>query len=179
MGSEIHERYRDQFPVTQSLIYLNHAAVAPLCKPAADAMKHLADDALLFGSLNYDQWLAAYEGVRQAAARLIGSSPREIAIVKNTSEGVATIAAGIDWRPGDRIVAFHEEFPANFLPWKRLEESGVRVAWLSVEDPLDRIDEACRGARLLAISFVQYLSGYRANLEAIGEICSRHGCLFF
>jgi cysteine desulfurase / selenocysteine lyase len=176
---ELHERYRDQFPVTESLIYLNHAAVAPLCKPAAEAMKYLADDALRFGSLHYDQWLAAYEGVRQSTARLIGASPREIAIVKNTSEGIATVAIGIDWRAGDKIVAFHEEFPANFLPWKKLEDIGVRITWLSVEDPLDKIDAACEGARLLAISFVQYLSGYRADLNGIGEICHRRGCFFF
>src|SRR5712692_2394127 len=179
MGSEIFERYRDQFPVTASLIYLNHAGVAPLCKPAADAIRHLTDDALGFGSLHYDQWLAAYEGLRMAAAHLIGSSPREIAIVKNTSEGVAMVATGMDWKSGDRIVAFHQEFPANFLPWKKLEEFGVDITWLSVEDPLDKIDAACRGARLLAISFVQYLRGYRADLNAIGEICRRRGCFFF
>src|SRR5437667_5546023 len=179
MGSEIFDQYRDQFPVTASLIYLNHAGVAPLCKPAADAMQDLAADALGFGSLHYDQWLKAYEGLRLAAARLIGSGPREIAIVKNTSEGVAMVATGIDWKSGDRIVAFHEEFPANFLPWKKLEESGVEITWLSVEDPLDKIDAACRGARLLAISFVQYLSGYRADLNAIGAICHRRGCFFF
>ena len=179
MGFQIYERYRDQFPVTESLIYLNHAGVAPLCKPAAEAMKQLADDALRFGSLHYDQWLAAYEGVRLSAARLIGASPREIAIVKNTSEGIATVAIGIDWKPGDRVVAFHEEFPANFLPWKQLEQLGVRITWLSVNDPLDIVDAACWGARLLAISFVQYLSGYRADLNAIGEICRRRGCFFF
>src|SRR5215467_12022124 len=180
MGSpNLHERYRDQFPVTESLIYLNHAAVAPLCKAAADAMKGLADDALYFGSLHYDKWMAVYEGVRQAAARLTGAGPREIAIVKNTSEGIATVATGIDWKPGDRIVAFHEEFAANFLPWKKLEEVGVKVTFLSVEDPLDKIDVACEGARLLSISFVQYLSGYRADLNSIGEICHRRGCFFF
>ena len=179
MGSKIYERYRDQMPITESLIYLNHAAVAPLCKPAADAMKELADEAMRFGSLHYDRWLAVYEGVRSLTARLIGANPCEIAIVKNTSEGIATVAIGIDWKPGDRIVAFHEEFPANFLPWKQLENNGVRVTWLSVEDPLDKVDAACSGARLLAISFVQYLSGYRADLNAIGEICRRHGCFFF
>jgi cysteine desulfurase/selenocysteine lyase len=176
---QLHEQYRDEFPVTEALIYLNHAAVAPLCRRAAEAMKNLADDALRFGSLHYDRWLAAYEGVRESAARLIGAGPREIAIVKNTSEGIATVATGIDWRAGDRIVAFHEEFPANFLPWKKLEECGVRITWLSVEDPLDKVDAAAEGARLLAISFVQYLSGYRADLNAIGEICHRRGCFFF
>src|SRR4051812_42243186 len=99
-------RYRKQFPVTERLVYLNHAAVAPLCKPAADAMKRLADDACLYGSLHYDQWLDAYQGLRVAAAALIGARKSEIAIVKNTSEGIATVAAGLQWAPGDKIVAF-------------------------------------------------------------------------
>src|SRR5690348_10486809 len=175
---DICERYADQFPVREHLIYLNHAAVAPLCRPAADAMKRLADDCLEFGSLHYDEWLAAYEGLRVAAGRLIGASRSEIALTKNTSEGIATIATGLDWKAGDRVVGFREEFPANYFPWKKLEERGVRVTWLSVKDPLDRIDEACRGARLLSISFVQYLSGYRAPLPAIGEICRRNHCIF-
>jgi selenocysteine lyase/cysteine desulfurase len=138
----------------------------------------MAADAMDYGSLHYGQWLETYEGLRAAAARLIGADRGEIALVKNTSEGISTIAVGLDWRPGDKVVAFREEFPSNYYPWKRLEESGVRVEWLSYLDPLDRIDQACRGARLLAISFVQYLSGHRADLEAIGEICHRHGCAF-
>ena len=172
------ERYIHQFPVRDRLIYLNHAAVSPLCKPAADAMKALADDCLHCGSLHYDQWLAAYEGLRVAAAELVGGSRSEIALVKNTSEGIATVAMGLNWRPGDRIVAFREEFPANYYPWKRLEEQGVAVTWLSVDDSLEEIDRAARGARLLAISFVQFLSGYRAPIEAIGEICHRNRCIY-
>jgi selenocysteine lyase/cysteine desulfurase len=172
------EQYADQFPVRERLVYLNHAAVAPLSRRAADAMKRLADDCLEFGSLHYDIWMAEYEGVRQAAAQLIHADRSEIALVKNTSEGIATVAVGLDWRPGDRVVAFREEFPANYFPWKRLEQRNVEVTWLSIHDPLDRIDEACRGARLLAISFVQYLGGYRAPLREIGEICARHGCIY-
>lgn len=172
-------RYRHCFPVTDKLIYLNHAGVAPLCKPAADAMRHFADDALQFGSHHYQEWLATYEGLRGAAARLIGAGRNEISIVKNTSEGIATVAAGLKWRPGDKVVAFQEEFPANYFPWKRLEAKGIHVEWLSVWDSLDKLDRACRGARLLAISFVQYLSGFRADIESIGEICHLRGCLLF
>ncbi len=172
------ERYRDQFPVTERLVYLNHAAVTPLCRPAAEAMQSLAQDALDFGSEHYQKWLDTYEALRVAAARLINATPREIAIVKNTSEGIATIAAGLKWKPGDIVVAFQEEFPANFYPWKRLEERGVEVRWLSIFDDLDCIDRACAGARMLAVSFVQYLSGYRVDLEKIGEICARRGCFF-
>jgi selenocysteine lyase/cysteine desulfurase len=176
--TEIWEQYRDQFPVTRHLIYLNHAAVAPLCRPAAEGMQHLTQDALEFGSEHYAAWMETYHGLRVSAARLINAAPAEIAIVKNTSEGIATVAAGIRWKRGDIIVAFEEEFPSNFYPWKRLEASGIEVRWLSIFDDPDRIDTACKGARMLAISYVQYLSGYRVNLELIGEICKRHGCLF-
>jgi selenocysteine lyase/cysteine desulfurase len=142
-------------------------------------MQGLAQDALEYGSEHYQQWMAAYEGVRAGAARMINATPGEIAIVKNTSEGIATVAMGLDWKPGDVVVAFEEEFPANYYPWKRLEAKGVIIRWLSVFDDSERIDEAARGARLLAISYVQYLSGYRVDLERIGEICHRRGCFFF
>jgi len=141
-------------------------------------MKALVNDCTEFGSLHYDRWMAEYEALRVAAARLIGADRSEIALVKNTSEGIATVATGLDWRPGDRVVAFREEFPANYFPWKKLEQRGVAVTWLSIHDSLDRIDDACRGARLLAISFVQFLGGYRAPLAAIGEICRRHCCVY-
>jgi cysteine desulfurase / selenocysteine lyase len=179
VSQPLHELYRNEFPVTKELIYLNHAAVAPLCRRSAEAMKWLADDAMQFGSLHYDKWLATYDGLRAAAARLINAEPGEIAIVKNTSEGVATVALGIDWRAGDRIVAFKEEFPANYFPWLKLAEKGVEITWLSIYDPLDRIAEAVLGARLLAISYVNYLSGYRVDLDAIGKLCRQHNCFFF
>jgi len=173
------ERHRDSFPVSRNLVYLNHAAVGPLAKPAADAMHWLATNSCEYGSVHYSRWLEAYVGLRDAAARLITAEPEEIAIVKNTSEGIATVANGFDWKPGDRVVAFREEFPANYYPWLRLESRGVEVLWRSVEDPLDEIDQGANGARLLAISFVNYLSGYRVDLDAIGEICHHRGCLFF
>lgn len=173
------KQYRHEFPVTENLIYLNHAAVTPLSRRSAKAMQALAVDALQFGSLNYDRWLDTYEGLRISAARLMGANRSEIALIKNTSEGISMIARGLDWHPGDRIVAFHEEFPANYYPWLRLEANRCTVDWLSVTDPLEAIEGACRGARLLSISFVQYLSGLRTDLNAIGAICKRHDCFFF
>lgn len=178
-GSPLWSQWRAEFPVTDRYIYLNHAAVAPLSRRASAAMHQLNEDCLFHGSNHYDQWMAAYDRFRRAAASLIHAQPGEIAITKNTSEGIATVALGIRWKPGDRVVVFHEEFPANLYPWKRLEAQGVHLEWLSIYDPLERIDEACRGARLLAISYVNYLSGYRTDLRAIGEICHRRGVFFF
>jgi selenocysteine lyase/cysteine desulfurase len=177
--ADLHELYRDEFPVTRNLIYLNHAAVAPLCRPAAEAMKWLSDDACQNGSLHYDVWMECYRGLRVATAKLINAAPEEIAIVKNTSEGIATVALGLDWKPGDRVVAFKEEFPANYYPWLRLEARGVKLTWLSIYDSMDTIAAAVEGARLLAISYVNYLSGHRVDLPAIGEVCHTHGCFYF
>jgi cysteine desulfurase/selenocysteine lyase len=171
--------YRAEFPVTDNLIYLNHAAVAPLSRPAARAVQRLAEDCMEHGSLDYEGWLETYDGLRRSAARLVNGSPEEIALLKNTSEGIAVVALGLDWKPGDVIVAFNEEFPSNQYPWRKLEAKGVEIRWLSVMDPLDKIDEAAKGARLLAISFVQFLTGFRADIPAIGEICKRRGVIFF
>src|SRR5580692_10500916 len=97
---ELWQRYAGHFPVRQRLVYLNHAAVSPLCRPAAEAMQRLAADAMENGSLHYSQWLDTYEELRLAAARLIGAEKSEIALMKNTSEGIATIAMGMNWHSG-------------------------------------------------------------------------------
>jgi selenocysteine lyase/cysteine desulfurase len=171
-------RYGKDFPIRQNLVWLHHAGIAPLCPPAAQAMRNLATQAEAWASFHYPTWLDAYEGLRASAARLIGASPREIAIVKNTSEGIATVQLGIDWKPGDRVIAFREEFPANFYPWKLLEPKGVVVTWLSIYDPLDVVEKAAKGARLLAISHVNYLTGHRVDLETIGSICKKNEVFF-
>ncbi len=176
--SETWQHYRRQFPSLANLTYLNHAAVAPLCKPAADAMRWNAADAEMWGSFHYDRWMKCYVDFRAQAARMINADAGEIAIVKNTSEGIATVQMGLNWREGDIVVAFREEFPANYFPWQRLEAKGVSIRWLSIYDSLDQIDAAAKGARLLAISYVNYLSGHRVDLDAIGEICARHGVFY-
>ena len=172
------QQYRREFPVTERLVYLNHAAVAPLPRCSAQAMQAFAEDALQYGSLHYDEWLDTYEALRQSAAKLMGAHRNEIALVKNTSEGIATVAMGLDWRPGDTIVAFREEFPANIYPWKVLEAQRCYIKWLSIHDSLDVIERECEGAKLLAISFVQYLGGKRADLNAIGRICHEQHVFF-
>ena len=172
--------YRSEFPVTKSYIYLDHASVAPLPRRVATAMQDLAEDVTQNGAVHYADWMATLEALRQSSARLIGASPDEIAITKNTSEGLAIVANGIDWHPGDVVAGVQGEFPANYFPWLQLERQGVELRWIEQRRgriDLDDIDRACKGARLLAISFVQYLSGFRLDLDAVGEICRRRNCL--
>lgn len=173
--------YIDEFPIRDRFIYLNHAATGPLPRRSAQAMHMMATDQMEAGGFNWTGWVECVAGLRKAAARLIGASAAEIAITKNTSEGLSFVATGLDWRPGDVVVAVRGEFPANYFPWARLERRGVKLRWLELRDGCidwDELDRACDGARLLAVSFVQYLSGFRLDLDAAGEICRRRGCLF-
>ncbi|MBI3697642.1 MAG: aminotransferase class V-fold PLP-dependent enzyme [Acidobacteria bacterium] len=173
--------YRREFPVVKHWAYMNHAAVAPLSRRAAAAMQGTVEDVCRHGPAHYQHWEQVYASLRESSARMIGAAPEEIAIVKNTTEGLAVVANGLNWRPGDIVVGVEGEFPANFYPWQHLQNRGVEMRWVPQRGgrvELEDLDRACRGARLLTISFVQYLSGFRIDLEAVGEICARHGCLF-
>jgi len=172
--------YRAEFPISESTVYLNHASVSPLPRRTARAMQQLAEDVMLHGLVHYPKWMDTCVAVREAAARLMGCGSDEIAITKNTSEGLSFVANGLDWRPRDVVVGIRDEFPANYFPWLRLEQRGVQLRWLDLHDgriELSEIDRACDGARLLAVSFVQYLSGFRLDLDALGEICRRRDVL--
>lgn len=143
-------------------------------------MEAMLADANENGAVHFGRWAADCESTRRNVARFIGANPQEVAFVKNTSEALSTVALGISWTPGDRVVVPESEFPANLYPWVTMRERGVRVELLpeSALTDLDALAAACRGARLLAISFVQYLSGHRIDAAAIGEICRQTGTIF-
>ena len=171
---------REQFPITRHYNFLNHAAIAPLSRPAADALRAYADElsesAYLRGTL-----FGAVERVRQATARLIHADPSEITFVKNTSEGINYVANGIQWATGDNVVINTMEFPANVYPWLNLEQRGVLVRVVQDEDgrlPFDRLAAAIdRRTRVLAISAVQWANGFRVDLTRLGELCQERGVL--
>jgi selenocysteine lyase/cysteine desulfurase len=175
--------YRSQFPVTASSIYMNHAAVAPISRRVRDAMVALLDEVQRFGAEHWQRWLDTYDAVRRSLAQLINAEPSEIAFTKNTSEGISSFANGLDWQPGDEVVSIEGEFPANFYPWKALERRGVVLRLVPAEQ--GRVSqEAILGAltsrtRVVTVSFVQYLSGFRLDLEKLGQTCAAHGCLLF
>src|SRR5438477_651609 len=122
------EKRRDLFPVTRNLVYFNHAAVGPLSTIASEAMERFVRDQRDFGALHWRDWYAEYEKLRASAARLIGAAdPREIAIVKNTSEGLSFVAEGYKWREGENVVTTAIEFPSNYTPWKRLERGWTNI----------------------------------------------------
>ena len=176
---------RSQFPITSSYAYFNNAAIAPLSRPAAEAMRTQVGIALQNGVHGNAGWVEEHAGLRDEAATMLGCAADEIAITKNTSEGLCAIANGLDWRSGDTVVGLDSDFPANYVPWRELQQRrGVRFRSLELRqgrlelDELDdELDQACNGARLAALSYVHFLTGFRWDLKAVGEICHRRGCL--
>lgn len=179
----MNQEIRSLFPVTDRYIYLNHSAVCPLSTRVRDAMKGLIDDVTGNGSVNYSDWLRAYEHTRASAARLVNARPREIAFMRNTSDAISAVANGIDWREGDNVVTCNVEFPANIYPWMRLRtERGIKMKMaaerdgrIDAEELLSLVDDR---TRVVAISWVQFASGFRSDLARIGRFCRDRGVIF-
>jgi len=170
--------FRSLFPVTKNLVYFNHAAVGPLSARAADAMQAHAADQRDWGALHWRPWYAEHEALRVVAARLIGAKAHEIAVVKNTSEGLSFVAQGLRWQRGENVITTALEFPSNWTPWKRLERRGVEcrvAATPSVQDIEPLIDAR---TRLVTVSSVAFHNGFTADLVAIGELCASRNVRF-
>jgi cysteine desulfurase/selenocysteine lyase len=171
---------RRRFEIHKRYVYLNHAAISPFSAPLARAIKQQVDEQAMHGVCAEDLWAARAEEARREAAGLLGARPAEIAFVDNTSHGLNLFARGIAWREGDNVVLPRVEFPANIYPWLSLKDKGVRLKFVAeregripVESVADAID---RRTRVVAISFVEFSSGYRNDLRALGRLCRERGC---
>ncbi len=180
MNSPAHD-YQAEFPVNEQCVYLNHAAVAPWPVRASKAVADFAMENSARGAADYPQWLTVENRLRTNLAAITGADEDEIALVKNTSEALSFVAYGIDWQAGDRVLISDEEFPSNRIVWESLQDQGVIVEEVSLAgaNPDAALIAAIhRGARLVSISAIQYASGTRMDLNAIGEACKATGTLF-
>jgi len=173
---------RALFPITQRAIYLNHAAVSPLPFPTTAAIQSHLKDVQDNGSLNYQNWIVVKNQARALLANLLGARPDQIAFMRNTSDSLSTVANGLKWQRGDNIVTFKREFPANIYPWLRLQaEFGVEVRMCAEREGRVDFDELANmvnsSTRVIAISHVQYASGFRSNLERLGRLAREHDAL--
>jgi len=173
---------RSLFPVTKNLVYFNHAALGPLSTRAYEAMETFVRDQRDFGALHWKDWYAEYVHLRTSAAKLIGAEPGEIAILKNTSEGLSFVAEGFRWVRGDNVVTTDQEFPSNSTPWRKLDRRGVDVRVVQSHDGAFTVDDVERcidgRTRIVSIASVAFHNGFAADLEAIGDLCARRNVLF-
>lgn len=173
-----------QFPVMDTMVYANHAAIAPWPRATAEAVTAFAEENLVRASLGYRDWLDRETRLRQLAAELMNAgSGDDIALLKNTSEGINLVANGVDWRAGDNLVLPTGEFASNDMPWAALERLGVAARHVDIRaavDPEQALIEAVdERTRLLTVSSVQWSDGFRLRLDVLGEACRSAGVVFF
>jgi cysteine desulfurase/selenocysteine lyase len=174
---ELHQEYRRLFPHTeQGVIYLNHAAVSPLSTRVVRAQVDHIQDRSSGRIETYHEDIKQLDKTRECIRQLINAESSErIAIAGNTSDALNIVASGLDWKPGDRILLNNLEFPANVYPYTHLKSHGVEIDIIDSSDGRltpEMIYNAMRPrTRVLALSAVQYLSGYRSDLATLGELC--------
>src|SRR4029453_7349602 len=173
---------RALFPITERLVYLNHAAVSPPPTPTIAATEAQLRDVFLNGSSKYRSCVSVKEQARQLLANLLGARAEQVAFMRNTSDALSTVANGLRWESGDNIVTFRREFPSNIYPWLRLRDThGVEVRMCEERQSRFDVDDLCNlideHTRVVAISHVQYASGYRADLDRIAEAVRQNDAL--
>jgi len=173
---------RESFPITQSRAYLNNASIAPASTPVLAAMGYFMGDVRDNGRNRYPLWCDyAQTEIKTRVARLIGAKQNEIAFVKNTTEGLITVANGLDWRDGDNVVLPDIEYPSNVYCWMRLAKSGVQIRWVKSRDGRILLDDIAalidRRTRLVSLSAVQFSNGFKQDLAALSELCTKRKVL--
>ncbi len=179
----MNEQIRSLFPATQMYAYLNSAAISPIPTTAGEAVGRQLADVALHGSSHYQQWVDTKDRARALLAGMLKVRRDQVAFVRNTSDGFASIASGLKWKTGDNIVSFEREFPANFYPWRRVrDDHGVelrlcpeREGRIDLNELISLIDG---NTKVVAISAVQFASGYRADLERISRAARAVDALF-
>ncbi len=173
---------RSEFPVTERWAFLDHAAVSPLPRRTGQTLRDHAADMCANGSPAVSAWVQRTEETRRSLAQLLHCDPSEIALLKNTSEGIGIVAEGFPWRPGENLVTAAEEYPANLYPWLNLADRGVEVRQVPSRDRrlwLDDIRAALdKNTRIVSLSFVEFASGFRNDLDTLGSLCRERGIYF-
>jgi cysteine desulfurase / selenocysteine lyase len=174
---------RRRFPHTWTgMVYLNHAAVSPVSFHVREAIGKYLEKRSLKGIEPYPWAIRMMMETKQLLGSLINARPDDIAFVLNTSEGLNILASGLDWKPGDHIVLGAVEFPANIYPFLNLKRLGVEVELMDGEDNLitpELITKSLRPTtKLVSVSSVQFLTGQRLDVTAIGKLCRERDILF-
>lgn len=170
------------FPISKSKIFMAHAAVTALAGPAAEAMNELirkcSED-----FRDFSETLALIRQTRESAGRLLHASPDEIALLGPTSLGLSLVANGIAWAPGDEVVCYLDDYPANVYPWINLRDKGVVVRFIEPAQIGELTVEAVERTltpktKLVALASCSFISGFRIDIAAIGKLLRERGILF-
>lgn len=170
-----------EFPVAREKVFLAHAGVCPLPRRVAEAVARCAAE----GSTDdQEKFLARLLlDTRELAAQMIGAHADEIAFVGPTSLALSYVAAGLEFRGGDNVLIYFDDYPSNVYPWMALADRGVEVRFINVRElgrlrPADVLGQVDERTRLVALASCHFLAGWRIDVDAIGEGLHRRGILF-
>lgn len=177
------EEIRTGFPhIQQGKIYLNHASIGPLSTNVVEQIQSFVEERS-YGKVNaFGKFLAHSNSLKTKLAKMFNCNSEEIARSDNVSNGLNILAQSLDWKAGDRIILFNKEFPSNIYPFLNLKSRGVEIDFIEPEDGTISIEKTKQRITprtgLLSISFVQFLSGFRADLKSIGKLCKENEIIF-
>lgn len=173
-----------QFPVTRDTVYLNHAGISPLPRRTFQAMQDM-NELLMLSPVKAFQKYQEREMIFLETLRglINAASTNEIVGVQSTSLGLNLVAQAISWQAGQNIVLCDVEFPSNVYPWLRLQEQhGVEARTIPHSDGGLTVDALHKvvddKTRMITVSAIQFFTGHRTDLTAVGEFCRERGIIF-
>lgn len=176
------KKARTLFPSVSNQLYLNHAASSPFSLRVEEALSNYLRRRIDGNPDDYKRDLRETTDLRSDLASLLRTSADRIALTSNTSHGLNIIASGLSWKKGDQILLSDMEFPANVYPFLNTQKYGTEVVRIPSDSgritPGDFQNYITDHTRLISVSYVQYLTGYRADLQAIGDLCKKRNILF-
>ncbi len=176
------DQIRNYFPHTKEKIYFNHAAIGPISTLVSKRIQEFIHERSRTQIENYGTFRFVANSAKKRIAQLLKVNKNRIAWVDNVSNGLNILAQGLDWKTGDRIILNDQEFPSNIYPFINLASKGVEIDFAKsknwVVDVEDYEKLITPKTKLISISSVQFLSGHRADLKALGELCKAKGIIF-
>jgi len=169
----LNQNYRSLFEFNPEIIYLNHASTGLLPKKSAEAMTEFIEALAAAGEPSMDGLLTMHADFRANASKLLNVDPNEIAFIRNTTDGLSLALHSIDWQPGDNMVVQEDSFPASLYVaaycFPKVEKRYVPLQNGNnfYEKLNQKIDQ---NTRAVVVDLVHFLSGYRLDLQELGEL---------
>lgn len=175
---------RALFPhIAENKIYFNHASNGPVHNRIKERLIEYLEERNNKMIVNHDKSLAASKSAKEKLSDLLGTKPGRIAWAENVSNAISGIVQGLKWKSGDRIILNDLEFPSNVYPFLNLKSEGVEIDFVKSKDGKVLTEDYEKlitpKTKLISVSHVQFLSGYRIDVKKLGEICKSKGMLFF
>jgi kynureninase len=174
-------RWRDEFPITRDLIYLNNCSLTPLPKRGRERIERFAREwTELGGRAWYDHWIGEYEALRADVAGVLGADVDEVAVEPNVSAGLVGIASTFDYTKRPKVVIADLDFPTDGHAFLAVAGRGARPEFVRSPDrvsvPLELFERAVdERTAAVCTGHVYFTSGWIQDVKALAEICHRKG----